>query len=68
MTSGKSIQLSVLGGGGEVGASCFQLAIDGHHILLDSGTHPKKDGLDALPEFSMLNPTPIRITVDPFPI
>ena len=58
MTSGKSIQLSVLGGGGEVGASCFQLAIGGQHVLLDSGTHPKKDGRDALPEFDMLTRAP----------
>lgn len=58
MTSGKTIQLSVLGGGGEVGANCFQLAIDGQSVLLDSGTHPKKDGREALPEFGMLTRAP----------
>jgi len=58
MKSGQSIQLSVLGGGGEVGANCFQLAIGGQHVILDSGTHPKKDGLHALPQFDMLTRAP----------
>ncbi len=63
MATGKSIQLSVLGGGGEVGASCFQLDIEGQHILLDSGTHPKKDGLNALPDFGMLTRAPEAVLV-----
>jgi len=58
MASSKSIQLTVLGGGGEVGANCFQLTINGQHVLLDSGTHPKKDGRSALPEFSLLRRAP----------
>ncbi len=58
MDSAKTIQLTVLGGGGEVGANCFQLTINGQHILLDSGTHPKKDGLGALPVFSLLRRAP----------
>lgn len=63
MTSGQSIELSVLGGGGEVGASCFQLAIGGQHVLLDSGTHPKKDGRNALPEFDMIRRAPDALLV-----
>jgi Cft2 family RNA processing exonuclease len=63
MSSQNSIQLSVLGGGGEVGANCFQLAIAGQHILLDSGTHPKKDGRSALPEFGMLGRAPEALLV-----
>lgn len=59
----KSIQLTVLGGGGEVGANCFQLTIDNQHILLDSGTHPKKDGLSALPEFSLIQRAPEALLV-----
>lgn len=58
MNSGQPIQFSVLGGGGEVGANCFRLAIDGQHVLLDSGTHPKKDGRNALPEFDLLERAP----------
>ena len=58
MDSINSIQFTVLGGGGEVGASCFQLTLNGQHILLDSGTHPKKDGRGALPDFSLLHRAP----------
>ena len=58
MASSNSIQLTVLGGGGEVGANCFQLTIDNQQVLLDSGTHPKKDGRGALPDFSLLHRAP----------
>lgn len=63
MDSTKTIQLTVLGGGAEVGANCFQLTINGQHILLDSGTHPKKDGLGALPDFSLLRRAPETLLV-----
>jgi Cft2 family RNA processing exonuclease len=58
MGNGTPIRLTVLGGGGEVGASCFEVAMDGQSILLDCGTHPKKEGNAALPEFSLLNRQP----------
>lgn len=61
-TNGK-ISFSVLGGGGEVGANCFVLGVDGHQILLDCGTHPKKEGPAALPDFSMLERTPDALIV-----
>jgi len=54
----RSINFSVLGGGGEVGANCFQLSCNGHRILLDCGTHPKKDGADCLPSFELLDRSP----------
>ena len=63
MTISNSIGFSVLGGGGEVGASCFELSVNGDHILLDSGTHPKKEGRAALPEFSMLRRAPDALIV-----
>lgn len=52
------INFSVLGGGGEVGANCFQLACNGTRILLDCGTHPKKEGLACLPDFRLLEKPP----------
>lgn len=58
MDSFGSINFSVLGGGGEVGANCFQLSCNGYRILLDCGTHPKKDGLDCLPAFELLERPP----------
>ncbi len=52
------IQFCALGGGGEVGANSFLLTFDGHQILLDCGTHPKKEGRAALPAFDLLNRQP----------
>lgn len=63
MANSGNIGFDVLGGGGEVGASCFQLRINGHHIILDSGTHPKKEGFEALPEFSLLTKAPEAVIV-----
>ncbi|MBI2434744.1 MAG: MBL fold metallo-hydrolase [Candidatus Hydrogenedentes bacterium] len=63
MNSSNSITLNVLGGGGEVGASCFHLVLDGYHVVLDSGTHPKKDGIEALPEFRLLHRAPDALLV-----
>ncbi|MCK5861410.1 MAG: MBL fold metallo-hydrolase [Candidatus Hydrogenedentes bacterium] len=58
MKSHNSINFSVLGGGGEVGANCFQLSCNGYRILLDCGTHPKKDGLECLPSLDLINRPP----------
>lgn len=58
MSSYSSINFSVLGGGGEVGANCFQLACNGHRILLDCGTHPKKEGAQCLPALELLDRSP----------
>lgn len=58
MGNNANIGFDVLGGGGEVGASCFQLRIKGHSILLDAGTHPKKEGFEALPEYALLSKAP----------
>ncbi len=58
MEGDTAISFTVLGGGGEVGANCFQLCFGGHQIIIDAGTHPKKEGRDALPEFSLLNRAP----------
>ncbi len=58
MDSSTRINFCALGGGGEVGANCFELSFDGHQILLDCGTHPKKEGEAALPALSLLNRTP----------
>lgn len=63
MANGNSISFCVLGGGGEVGASCFEVACEGQSILLDAGTHPKKEGRDALPEFSLLTRSPDAVLV-----
>ena len=58
MNSYGIINFSVLGGGGEVGANCFELNCNGTRILLDCGTHPKKEGLECLPDFKLLDGAP----------
>lgn len=63
MSQANTITVTVLGGGGEVGANCFQLCIDGQQILLDSGTHPKKEGRESLPEFSLLTRPPEAVII-----
>ena len=63
MNMTNSIELTVLGGGGEVGANCFLLNIDGQQVVLDCGTHPKKDGNEALPEFSLLTKAPDAVLI-----
>ncbi|MCH7959214.1 MAG: MBL fold metallo-hydrolase [Candidatus Hydrogenedentes bacterium] len=57
------VQFTSLGSVGEVGASAHLLHIDGLDILLDCGLHPKKDGLDSLPEFSRLRRAPDAVIV-----
>ncbi|MGI6139545.1 MAG: MBL fold metallo-hydrolase [Candidatus Hydrogenedentales bacterium] len=58
MNSYSNINFSVLGGGGEVGANCFELSFNGSRILLDCGTHPKKEGKECLPAFDLLRQPP----------
>lgn len=48
------IKFISLGGAGEIGASCFYINIAGTGIILDCGMHPQKKGLDALPDFSLI--------------
>ena len=48
------IKFLPLGGADEVGSSCFYLNIDGTGILLDCGIHPQKYGVEALPNFQLV--------------
>jgi Cft2 family RNA processing exonuclease len=52
------IEFLPLGGADEIGANCYYLNIDGTGIILDCGMHPKKTGLDALPDFNLLKNKP----------
>ncbi|MBP1720281.1 MAG: metallo-beta-lactamase [Deltaproteobacteria bacterium] len=45
---------TVLGGGQEIGANSYLLQIDGLSFLLDAGLHPKKFGLESLPDYSLI--------------
>lgn len=48
------IRFLPLGGAGEIGASCFYLYISGTGILLDCGIHPRKNGIESLPNLDGL--------------
>ena len=53
------IKFLPLGSAGEIGATCFYLNIDGTGIILDCGMHPRKKGIEALPDFDLINDRPV---------
>lgn len=52
-----------MGGGPEVGANCYLVSAAGKQIVLDSGSHPKKEGLAGLPGFSLIRKAPDGVLV-----
>jgi Cft2 family RNA processing exonuclease len=55
MTSPYSaMALTVLGGAREIGANCYCLELGKTRVLLDVGLHPKRQGVQALPDFSAI--------------
>ena len=38
----------------EIGASSWFLEIEGHRLLMDAGTHPKREGRDGLPLYDLI--------------
>lgn len=54
-----SITFTNLTGHSEIGANSYLLELDGKRIVLDSGMHPKYDGWAALPQFELLDPSPV---------
>ncbi len=52
-----------LGGANEIGASCYYLNIDGTGIILDSGTHPHKTGVESLPNFDLIKDLPVDVGI-----
>ncbi len=47
------VRLLPLGTTNEIGDACYLLDIDGTSVLLDAGAHPRKEGLDSLPDFHL---------------
>lgn len=54
MTLKENISFTLIGGEKEIGANCYYLNFDGTGIILDSGLHPEKEGIDALPKLDLL--------------
>ena len=57
------LKILPLGAAREIGASCFYLNISGTGIILDCGIHPKKKGLEALPDFNLLAQEPVDYVI-----
>lgn len=57
------ITFSPIGGGREIGANSYLLGIDGSSVLLDCGLHPKKEGRESLPDFSLLRNAPDAVVI-----
>jgi Cft2 family RNA processing exonuclease len=49
-----AIRFTNLTGAVEIGSNCYLLEIGGKRILLDAGSHPKKDGNEALPRLDLI--------------
>jgi Cft2 family RNA processing exonuclease len=43
-----------VGGGNEIGANCYYINFNGNGIILDCGIHPRKTGIESLPNFDLL--------------
>lgn len=57
------LQFTPIGGGREIGANSYLIEVEGHRILLDCGLHPKKEGPQALPDFSLLREAPEAVLI-----
>ena len=51
----KTMTITPLGGGQEVGRSCILLQYRGRTVMLDCGSHPGRDGNDSLPFFDAID-------------
>ncbi|HYG22261.1 MAG TPA: MBL fold metallo-hydrolase [Verrucomicrobiae bacterium] len=43
----------------DIGASSWHLEIDGHGLLMDAGTHPKREGRASLPLYNTITQRPV---------
>ncbi len=48
-----------LGGADEIGANSYYINFNGNGILLDCGMHPRKTGLESLPDFDLIKDLPV---------
>src|SRR4029079_690729 len=50
----KDMRITNLNPDADIGASAWLAEIDGHRLLLDAGTHPKREGRESLPLYSVV--------------
>ncbi len=63
MSKYRELSISILGGGGEIGANTIEVCFGSERVLLDCGVHPKKEGYESLPEFDMMSGFPDAVLV-----
>ncbi|MCA1902688.1 MAG: MBL fold metallo-hydrolase [Candidatus Hydrogenedens sp.] len=63
MSRERCVNLTILGGGGEIGANCYQVSYANEYILLDCGIHPKKEGFESLPNFDRMENFPDAVLI-----
>ena len=49
------MQITNLNPAPDIGASGWLVEMDGHRLLMDAGTHPKREGRDSLPLYSLVD-------------
>lgn len=57
------ISFTNLSGALEIGSNCYMIDADGVRIVLDAGMHPKREGVAAMPEYSLVGEDPDAIFV-----
>ena len=57
------MQITDLNSGKDIGANCILAEIGPFRILLDCGLHPKKLGLDALPQLGLVRDLSVDFVV-----
>ena len=63
MSKHSPISFTPLGGGREIGANSYLIRTDEQQFVIDCGTHPKKDGIESLPDLSLLERAPDAVIV-----
>jgi len=57
------IKFFAIGGAEEIGANSYYLNISGTGIVLDCGIHPRKNGIESLPRFELLDELPVDFVI-----
>ena len=58
-----TIRLKSLGQGPDIGSNCYLLSHDDTHIVLDCGLHPKKEGVESMPNLDGITEEPLAVLV-----
>ena len=57
------IEFTAIGDGTQIGANCYRLRFGDHDIVIDCGLHPKREGMNATPDWTMFDKPPTALIV-----